>query len=156
MEKLNTSPQKEKTWHGRRENRAAGGKQHIQRREVDCLWSGTPLWLSHRQWVDAKGGRTWVQISPLGGVSSPSREVCKQAETTSSPRTPAWDEHLSQCRNSTRRTSRRRARGGREERNGAQSKRGDGTTAAQDGNMPLFARNVFQRMRDSDDAQTVS
>lgn len=42
MEKLNTSPQKEKTWHGRRENRAAGGKQHHQRREVDCLWSGPP------------------------------------------------------------------------------------------------------------------
>lgn len=49
----------------------------------------------------------------------------------------------------------------RGERNGAQDQKGDGTiaadgTAAQDGNMPLFARNSFQQMRDSDDAQAVS
>ena len=51
---------------------------------------------------------------------------------------------------------------GREGRaNGAQGKRGDITiaadrTAAQDGNMPLFARDLFQQMRDSDDARAVS
>lgn len=43
MEKLNTFPWKVKTWQGRREDRAAGGQQHIQGREVDCLWSGTPV-----------------------------------------------------------------------------------------------------------------
>lgn len=57
---------------------------------------GDPRGWSRWQWVDAKGSRTWVQISPLGGVSSLSREVCKQAEAAPPARTPAWDEHSRQ------------------------------------------------------------
>lgn len=47
------------------------------------------------------------------------------------------------------------------QQNRAQGKKGDATTAAagaaaQDGNTPLFVGNLFQQMRDSDDAQAVS
>lgn len=47
------------------------------------------------------------------------------------------------------------------EQNRAQGKKGAATiaaaeTAAQDGNVPLFVGNLFQRMRDSGDAQAVS
>lgn len=55
----------------------------------------------------------------------------------------------------------KKSKGREGEQNRAQGKKGDATiaaaeTAAQDGNMPLFVGNLFQQMRDSDDAQAVS
>lgn len=118
-------------------------------------WSGTS-----DDWAISNGAMLQVvrvgfkQGSSLGGVSSLSGEVCKHRLVV---RIPVWDEDPPALKLYVKEMRKKSDR----KQNRAQGKKGDATVAAagraaQDGNMPLFVGNLFQQMRDSDDAQAVS